>query len=129
MDKKAMEATQKAGTPGEAHRKLEAIVGTFNTKVKIWMDPAKPPVESTGTTQNSWVLGNRYVEMKYEGTFMGQPYSAIGYQGYDNVRKKYIGAWMENTQTRIMNSSGTMQGNVLKTSAMVAEYEQSNYIQ
>ena len=120
-EKAAMEAMQKAGTPGEAHKKLDAIVGTFDAKVKMWMDPSKPPEESTGTSENTWVLNNRYVEMKYQGTFMGQPFSGIGYQGYDNVQKKYVGSWMDSMSTGMMTSTGTMTGNVIKTSGMVAD--------
>src|ERR1041384_8127485 len=56
--KAAMEAMQKAATPGEAHKKLEAMIGTFDAKVKIWMDPSKPPEESTSTSESTWVLGN-----------------------------------------------------------------------
>jgi uncharacterized protein DUF1579 len=120
-EKAAMEAMQKAGTPGEAHKKLEAMVGTFDAKVKMWMDPSKPPEESTGTSENTWVLNNHFVEMKYQGTFMGQPFSGIGYQGYDNVQKKYVGSWMDSMGTGMMNSTGTMTGNVMKTSGMVAD--------
>jgi len=105
-EKAAMEAMQKAATPGEAHKKLEAVVGTFDTKVKTWMDPSKPPEESTGTSENTWVLGNRYVQMKYQGTMMGQPFSGMGYQGYDNVTKKYVGTWMDSMGTGIMMTTG-----------------------
>src|SRR6266542_583478 len=88
MDEKAaMEAMQKAATPGEAHKKLETMIGTFDAKVKLWMDPSKPAEESAGTSENTWVLGNRFVQTKHEGTFMGQPFSGIGYTGYDNVTK------------------------------------------
>ena len=105
-EKAAMEAMQKASTPGEAHKKLEAVVGTFDTKVKTWMDPSKPPEESTGTSENTWVLGNRYVQMKYQGTMMGQPFTGMGYQGYDNVTKKYVGTWMDSMSTGIMRTTG-----------------------
>src|SRR5262249_5501714 len=81
-EKAMMEAMQKAATPGEAHKKLEPLVGTFDTSVRMWMDPSKPPEDSAGTTANSWVLGNRYVEQRYEGTFMGEPFSGIGFIGY-----------------------------------------------
>jgi len=77
--KAAMEAMQKAATPGDAHKKLDAMIGTWDAKVSMWMDPSKPPEVSTGTSENKWVLGNRYVEMQYQGTFMGQPFSGIGY--------------------------------------------------
>lgn len=122
MDEKAaMETMQKAATPGEAHRKLDAMIGTFDAKVKIWTDPSKPPVESPSTSENTWVLGNRWVQTKHEGTFMGQPFSGIGYTGYDNVMKKYVGTWMDTADTGMMTTKGTMTGNVMRATATMSD--------
>ena len=122
MDEKAaMEAMAKAATPGDAHKKLEPLVGTFDAKVTMWMDPSKPPQESAGTAQTSWVLGNRFLETKYDGTFMGQPFSGIGYTGYDNVTKKYVGTWMDTMGTGMMLSSGSMSGKVMTTTATMSD--------
>jgi Protein of unknown function (DUF1579) len=122
MDEKAMmEVMQKAATPGEGHKKLESMIGTFDAKVKIWMDPSKPPAESVGTSVNSWVLGNRFIETKHQGTFMGQPFSGVGYTGYDNTTKKYEGTWMDTASTGMMVSKGTMSGNVMTTSSTMAD--------
>ncbi len=107
-EKAMMEAWAKASTPGDAHKKLDAIVGTFDTKVRMWMDPSKPPEDSTGTSVASWILGNRYVEQKYEGTFMGEAFNGIGYTGYDNVQKKYVSVWMDNAGTGMMSMTSTM---------------------
>src|SRR5262245_35234705 len=81
QEKAAMEASTRSATPSEPHEKLEPFVGTWDTKVKIWMKPGGPPIESTGSSEHRWTLGNRFIEIHYEGTFMGQPYSAIGYTG------------------------------------------------
>ncbi len=105
-EKAMMEAMTKAATPGDAHKKLESMIGTWDTKVTMWMDPSKPPGESTGTSENRWVLGNRYVQQTFEGTFMGQPFSGIGYTGYDNIGKKYMGTWMDTGSTEMMNMTG-----------------------
>jgi hypothetical protein len=102
-----MKAWAAAATPGEAHKKLEPFVGSFTVATKMWMDPAKPPDASSGTAESKWVLGGRYVEERVEGTAMGQPFSGIGYTGYDNYKKKYVGTWMDSMGTMIMNSSGT----------------------
>jgi hypothetical protein len=120
-EKAAMEAMMKAGTPGEAHKKLEPIVGTFDTKVKMWMDPSKPAEESSGKTESKWVLGNRFVQQTYEGTFMGQPFSGMGYMGYDNITKKYTGTWMDSMGTAMMNSTGKVDasGKVMTYTAMM----------
>ena len=117
-EKAAMEAMMKAGTPGEPHKKLESMIGTWDTKVTMWMDPSKPPQESTGTSENKWVLGNRYVQENFEGTFMGQPFSGIGYTGYDNITKKYTGTWMDSASTATMNMTGKAEadGKVMKFS-------------
>jgi hypothetical protein len=107
-DEKAMlEMWKKASTPGEMHKKLDDMVGTFDADVRMYMKPGEPPEDSKGTAVNAWVLGGRFVETKHEGTFMGEPFSGVGYTGYDNVQKKYVGAWMDTAGTGIMNSTCT----------------------
>src|SRR5438034_10300694 len=87
MDEKAMmEAWAKVAAPGEAHRWLEPVVGTWDAKITMWMAPGAPPQESTGTSENKWVLGGRFVEQRYEGKCMGQPFSGLGYTGHDNFK-------------------------------------------
>ena len=108
MDEKAMmEMWKKAGTPGDMHKKMNDMVGTFEADVRMWMDPSKPPEDSKGTSVNKWVLGDRFVETKYDGTMMGEPFNGIGYTGYDNVQKKYVGTWMDSGGTGIMFSTCT----------------------
>jgi len=108
MDEKAMmEAWAKYSTPGEAHKKLEQFAGTWDTSVKMWMQPNAPAQESKGVSENRMVLGGRYLEQRYEGTFMEQPFTGMGYTGYDNYKKKYVGTWMDSMGTGMMNAMGT----------------------
>jgi hypothetical protein len=102
-----MKAWMAVATPGEAHKKLEPVIGSFTVKTKFWTDPTKPAEETGGTSENKWVLGGRFVEQHVEGTSMGQPFSGIGYTGYDNYKRKYVGAWMDSMGTMIMTSAGT----------------------
>jgi hypothetical protein len=106
-EKAAMEAMMKAATPGDAHKKLESFVGTFDTTVRMYMQPGAPPSETKGTSVNTWVLGGRWVQEKFDGTFMGMPFSGIGYTGYDNIKKQYVGTWMDSMSTSMMMSTGT----------------------
>ena len=106
-DQAAMEAMMKAATPGEAHKRLGAMVGTFTTDVKMWMAPGAPPAAGGGVSENTWALDGRFVEQHFNGTFMGMPFHGIGYTGYDNIKKHYIGTWMDNMTTAMMVSSGT----------------------
>jgi len=46
MDEKAMmEAWTKVATPGEAHKWLETMVGTWGAKITMWMTPGAPTQE------------------------------------------------------------------------------------
>ena len=103
----AMEAMMKAGTPGDAHNRLWSMVGSWDTKVTMWMQPGAPPQVSSGTSENRWVLDGRWLEQRYSGNFMNMPFNGIGYTGYDNIKKQYMGTWMDNMSTSVMISNGT----------------------
>lgn len=101
-----MEAWMKASTPGENHKLLEPMVGTFDAKVMMW-EPGAAPSESAGVSVNTWILGGRFVQQKFNGTYMGMPFEGVGFTGYDNVKKKFIGSWMDSMGTMMMVSVGT----------------------
>jgi Protein of unknown function (DUF1579) len=108
MDEKAMmEMMAKYSTPGEEHKKLEQFVGTWDTTNKMWMDPNAPAQESKGVAENKMALGGRFLEQHYEGTFMNQPFTGMGYTGYDLYKKQYVGTWMDSMGTTIMTTTGT----------------------
>lgn len=109
-EKAAMEAVMKAATPGEAHKRLTPMVGTFNATIRMYGPPGAPPQESTGTSENRWVLGGRWVEERFSATVMGMPFFGIGYSGYDNVAKQYVGTWMDTMSTAVMISTGGPTG-------------------
>jgi hypothetical protein len=93
-------------TPGPGQKALEATVGTWDVQSKFWMAPGAPPQESTGTSENRMILGGRYLEQRYEGTMMGQPFSGIGVTAFDNYKKKYIASWIDTAGTGIMVTTG-----------------------
>lgn len=53
------------------------------------------------------ILGGRYMEEKFEGKMMGQPFLGAGWFAYDNYKKKYLSTWVDNMGTGIMMMSGT----------------------
>src|SRR5204862_4453368 len=68
--------------------------------------PGQPPVESTGTDESMWIMGGRYVQEKFSGNFMGQPFTGMGITGYDNAKKQYFGTWIDSMGTGLMLSNG-----------------------
>jgi hypothetical protein len=106
-EKAAMDAMMKAGAPGAAHKNLAGMVGTWDATVKMYNAPGAPAQVSTGTSENKLVLGGRWVQETFNGNFMGMPFSGLGYTGYDNIKKQYVGTWMDTMTTAVMQSAGT----------------------
>lgn len=92
-------ALERTMTPGEGQKRLEAMIGTFDVAIRTWVDPSKPPIESSATSVSVWVLGKRYVQMMLAGKLVGEAFSGIGYIGFDNVTKLYEATWMDTGST------------------------------
>lgn len=103
-----MAAWEAAGTPGDAHAKLQPLVGTWDVQATFWMAPDAPPDTSPATSTNEWILGGRWLAQTYAGTVTGQPFEGRGLTGYDNVLKKYVGTWIDSWSTSLMTSSGSV---------------------
>ena len=108
MDPQAMmEVYKKLATPGEPHKQLVSLAGSWSTKTKEWMEPNKPPMESTGACEEKLLLDGRFLQQECTGEMMGKPFAGIGVIGYDNYTKKYISTWMDSMGTGIFVMEGT----------------------
>jgi hypothetical protein len=102
-----MEAYTKLATPGEQHKQLASLAGSWTIKTKEWMEPNKPPVESTGSAEMKMLLEGRFLQQEVTGQMMGQPFSGIEITAYDNLLKRYVTAWMSTMGTGIFMMEGT----------------------
>jgi len=108
MDPQAMmEVYTKLAAPGEQHKQLASLAGSWTTKTKEWMEPNKPPVESTGSAEMKILLDGRFLQQELTGQMMGQPFSGIEITAYDNVLKRYVTSWMSTMGTGIFTMEGT----------------------
>jgi hypothetical protein len=117
----------------ENHKLLADLDGNWTYTIKFWMnpDPNAKPEESKGTAVRKSIMNGRFstldvtgkMEMpgpdgkKKEMTFVGH-----GIDGYDNVKKKFVGSWIDNMGTGIMFSEGTYDPTT-KTFTYTSEYE------
>jgi len=104
---KIVEIYTKAGTPGEPHKALAKLEGSWTTRSLGWMEPGKPPVESFGTCEQKLILDGHYLQQVYTGDMMGKPFSGISILGYDNVTKKYQSIWIDSMSTGVYFFEGT----------------------
>jgi hypothetical protein len=102
-----MKAWAEAAALGAKHKALEHFLGSWETTNKVWMEgPAGPATESKGTVESRWLVEGRWLIEEVNGEMMGQPFRGIAVTGYDNVKKKYVGIWIDNMSTAMMRFEG-----------------------
>jgi hypothetical protein len=101
-EKTIMANMEKHATPGEAHKKLEPMVGTWTYEAKFYMAPGAPPMEMKGETKTAWIMGGRYLQEDVSGP----EFKGMSIIGYDNHAKKYVGSWIDSMGTSIANMTG-----------------------
>ncbi len=99
----------------ENHKLLADLDGTWKYTVTMWMAPNAPPMKSSGTAVRKSIMGGRFFTMDVTGK-MKMPgadgkmkefeFKGHGMEGYDNVKKKFVGTWMDNMGTGVMMSEG-----------------------
>lgn len=114
MEQQMKEYLEKYAAPGEHHKHLEMLAGTWTTATKFWPAPGAPAMESTGTAEHKMVLGGRYLQTSYQGEFAGMPFAGMGVAAYDRLLQKYVETWIDNFGTMVLVSEGTCEdgGNV-----------------
>ena len=102
-----MELYMQLATPGEPHKLFASLAGSWTTTTKEWMEPGKPPTESTGSADMKMLLDGRFLYQEFNSQMMGQPFSGIGIDAYDNLRKRYVTVWLDTMGTGIFTMEGT----------------------
>jgi hypothetical protein len=97
-----MAAWEKHMTPGPNHQLLAPMAGTYRVSVKSRMAADAPWEESTGSCENRWIFGNRFLESSFRGAFAGMPFEGRGLFGYDNTTQKFVGFWTDSMTTGLM---------------------------
>lgn len=91
--------------PGPQHAQLAKAVGTWKTKSTMW-EPGAEPTTGEGSVTFETVLGGRYIIGRHSGNYRGMPFEGMSIDGYDNAKKMYISAWIDNFGTGMMNLTG-----------------------
>src|SRR5205085_1287672 len=115
------------------HKLLAGLDGTWTYTVKMWMnpDPSAKPQESKGVAVRKAFMDGRFVQMDVTGSMKmpgpdGKPHETVfkgrSMEGYDNVKKKFIGTWMDNMGTGMMFTEGDYD-EASKTFTYTGEFE------
>jgi len=112
-----MKAWAAVKDPGAGHKKLEPLVGTWETTSRMYMGgPGTPPTETHGSATVKWILGGRFIQEDFKGQIImpdpsGQmkpgSFEGMGLTGHDNFRNVYNGTWVDSMGTCMLSFSGT----------------------
>lgn len=103
-------APRRPTKPGKHHGHLKQFVGEWKAVVQVWEDPAGSPTESRGSMNYFWLLDGRFLGQEYKGESRDHPYDGLGAIGYDRVKKKYCGVWLDTASTAMTTELGDCDG-------------------
>jgi hypothetical protein len=117
----------------ENHKVLSSLDGNWNYTLKFWMnpDPNAQAQQSKGTATRKTIMGGRFVVMDVTGKMLmpdetgkakDMQFKGMGIEGYDNVKQKFVGSWIDNMGTGISSSEGTYDP-ATKTFTFTSEVE------
>ncbi len=102
-----MMAFVKAGTPGEEHAWLAEGVGTWKGQGKMWMGPDADFITVEATMTIAPLMDGRYFRCEMDSEIPGMgAYTGMGIIGYDNIAGQFVGNWIDNQSTTIMQGTG-----------------------
>ncbi|HUR28351.1 MAG TPA: DUF1579 family protein [Planctomycetota bacterium] len=93
--------------PTAAHERLKELLGSYDTVMKIWMEPGKPPMELKGSGEFSWLTEGKWLQLQWKGMMMsGKPGTVTWILGYDNFKQRYVTTMVDSLQTCMSTASG-----------------------
>ena len=93
--------------PGPEHELLKKDAGVWDATVEEFSEPGSPPKVSKGVETNTLICGGLWLISEFKGEMMGQPFQGHGVTGYDPVKKKYTGIWVDGMSPALGLVEGT----------------------
>jgi len=91
--------------PTKEHEAMAEDVGTWDADVSVWMSPDGEPMKSKAVETNE-MLGKLWLISKFEGDFGGEKFEGASAVGYDPIKKKYVGTWVDSMSPFKMDLEG-----------------------
>lgn len=102
----AQSAKPEASKP-EGQAWLKQLVGEWEIKFKIYLEPDQPPTVSPGT-DTVRALGDHWIISESKTTMMGRPYNGILSLGYNAEKKRFGGTYIDSFGGTLWVYKGTL---------------------
>jgi len=93
------------GPPPEM-KELATMVGTWDVKGRMRMDPNADWMDDEGVSISRYVCGGAALLMEYSGPMMGMTYEGIGLMTYDRENSEWQTTWTDNMEARTVLYTG-----------------------
>jgi hypothetical protein len=92
--------------PGAEHKALAARAGTWDAAIEMVGEDGKPQT-SKGVSEMKVGCGGLWLIDDFTADMMGMKFEGHGTTGYDPVKAKYVGTWIDSWSTSVMAMEGT----------------------
>ena len=93
--------------PQKEHEWLQQVVGEWRSESETIPGPGQEPIRSRGT-EKVRSLGGFFVVAEGESEMMGVKVNSIMTLGYDPLKKKYVGTWVDSCLGYLWKYEGTL---------------------
>ena len=95
--------------PTAEHKILMSEEGTWDATVKSYKNgPESEPSVSKGVEVNTVVTGGLWLTSVFKGDFEGMAFEGRGQFGYDPIKKKYVGTWIDSFSPSLTGPRGNV---------------------
>lgn len=91
--------------PTKQHEEMARDAGVWDAEVTMWEKPDAEPAKSKAVETNK-MLGKMWLLSEFKGEFAGQPFEGHSACGYDPIKKKYVGGWIDSMSPFMMSMEG-----------------------
>lgn len=97
---------EELATPGEMHAWMAKFDGTWDVDCTFHeMDGTVLHEKATATFR--MILGGRWSEQVFDGTYKGKSFDGRGITGYDNAKKEFANYWFDTMSTGTAPATGS----------------------
>ena len=122
--RRMQERTREATATNEHHEALEFFLGEWDVEIELVM-PGVPSQKSRATARAEWVIENRWIGERLEGTLIGAPYQSFTLRGFDSYAKNHVAATVQSVDNSLNVARGVVvdpQGQVTAVYGTLDEY-------
>ena len=106
--------------PKKQHRLLARLAGIWNAEIDYIDFNTGKPAKSKGTSIRRQPLGELWLVENFQASIMGTPIKGMSTTGYDPIKKKLVGTWVDSMSPHMMIVEGNWDeaGKVMTLSGM-----------